>query len=610
MKTYFRILAYHLPLWRFLPQYLVLSLLGILFGLVNFTLLIPLLEVLFQKPELAEAVQRPEFSLSIEYLKSLFDYHFASIAREHGAMGALQFVCAVVGVSVFLASCFRYFAFRLINTVRIRIIRKLRRDVYHNLTQLHVGYFSNERKGDLMSRMANDVQEVEGSLVNSLRSAFKGPLTILVYFGALFYISFKMTLFTLVFLPISGGIIAELTKRLKRHGRDTQTMLGQLLGMIDETLSGIKIIKAFTAETGIRESFERKNADYARVSLKTENKRDLASPLSEFLGVLVMLGIILYGGTLVLDGSFSSETFIAYLVIFSQIISPIKTFSNMLGRVQRGIVSADRLLELLETPTKIKNPVAPLPLKGFTHEVRFENLGFAYNEGQPVLQNINFTLRKGEMIALVGQSGGGKSTLADLLPRFYDPLEGTIRLDGEDIRNYDLGQLRQLMGIVTQEAILFNDTIFRNIAFGKPEATQEEVERAARIANAHDFIREFPQGYQTNIGDGGSKLSGGQRQRLSIARAILKNPPILILDEATSALDSESEQLVQAALQNLMENRTSLVIAHRLSTIRHADRILVLQQGRIVESGKHEELIERNGLYKKLVDMQQVGTEA
>lgn len=606
MKTYFRILSYHLPLWRFLPQYLILSLLGIIFGLVNFTLLIPLLEVLFQKPEVVETVTRPDFALSIEYAKALFDYHFAHIARQYGAMGALQFVCAVVGVSVFLASFFRYFAFRLINTVRVRIVRKLRRDVYQNLTRLHVGYFSNERKGDLMSRMASDMQEVEGSLVNSLRSAFKGPLTIIVYFGALFYISFKMTLFTLVFLPISGGIIAELTKRLKRHGRDTQTMLGELLGMIDETLSGIKIIKAFTAERSIRERFSEKNDAYARVSLKTENKRDLASPLSEFLGVLVMLGIILYGGGLVLEGSFSSETFIAYLVIFSQIISPIKTFSNMLGRVQRGIASADRLLELLETSAKIKNPETPRAVNQFEREVVFENISFAY-ENQPVLQNINLRLRKGEMVALVGPSGGGKSTLADLLPRFHDPVEGQILLDGHDLRTYDLEQLRRLMGIVTQEAILFNDTVFRNIAFGKPDATREEVTRAAEIANAHEFITQLSEGYQTNIGDGGSKLSGGQRQRLSIARAVLKNPPILILDEATSALDSESEKLVQAALQNLMENRTSLVIAHRLSTIRDADRIFVLQQGRIVEAGQHDELVARAGLYRKLVDMQQVG---
>ncbi len=600
-------LSYHKPLWQYLPSYLLLSLMGILFGLINFTLLIPLLEVLFQSDALdATPALVPSRTLDV---KAYFDYYFRSMAYQYGASGALQFVCGVIGVSVFLASFFRYFAFRLINGVRIRIVEKLRGDVYGHLTRLHLGYFTNERKGDLMSRMTNDVQEVENSLVNSLRSAFKGPLTIIVYFLALFYISFKLSIFTFIFLPISGGIIAELTKRLKRHGKQSQDLLGQLLGVVDETLSGIKIIKAFTAEDTIKAHFLDRNQRYARVSLKTENKRDLASPLSEFLGVLVMIGIILYGGSLVLDQELSPETFIAYLAIFSQIIAPIKTFSNMLGQVQRGIASAERLLELLAVRPHIMAPPNPVPLNAFREAVHFERISFAYDE-RKALDNICFTLHKGEVVALVGPSGGGKSTLANLLPRFYDPTQGRILLDGHDIRDYNPQDLRQLMGIVTQDAILFNDTVFKNIAFGKPTATEAEVMAAARVAHAHDFIQDMPEGYQTNIGDGGIKLSGGQRQRLSIARAVLKDPAILILDEATSALDSESEQLVQAALQELMKNRTSLVIAHRLSTIQKADRILVIQEGQIIEQGTHQELLNQNGLYHKLVNMQRVHTLA
>ncbi len=613
MKTYLRVLSYRYPLWQFLPRYLILSLLGVIFGLINFTLFAPLLEVLFRDTEtIAKAMREPPaFSWSVDFVKAYFQYHFSKVAQEHGQMGALRFVCFVIAGSVFLATFFRYSAFRLINNVRVSIIEAIRRDLYDKLLSMHVAYFNNERKGDLISRFSNDVQEVENGLVGSLRQVFKGPLTVLVSFVFLFYISLKMTLFTIIFLPVSGLAIAELTKRLKKHGRHTQHLLGQIMSVMDETLSGIKIVKAFAAEETARKRFKKENENYTYVNRKTENKRDLASPLSEFLGVWVMIGIILFGGSLVIDGELEDATFVTYLIIFSQVISPIKTVSGLIGKVQRGLASAERLFELLELETAIRPPKQPKPLAAFNERIQFEDLSFAYTSDRNVLENINFEIKKGQMIALVGPSGGGKSTLADLLPRFYDPKSGNVKIDGIDLREISIPDIRKQMGVVTQEAILFNDSIFNNIAFGKSDATLEEVTRAARIANAHDFIEAFPEGYQTNIGDRGAKLSGGQRQRISIARAVLKNPPILILDEATSALDSESERLVQDALQNLMESRTSLVIAHRLSTIRDADQILVIQEGRIVERGTHESLLQdkENSVYKKLVEMQQVAVE-
>lgn len=609
MKTYLRILQFAKPYSRFVPLYSIYTFLGIIFGLFNFTLIIPLLNVLFgevgQDEAAAMAMSKPEFALNIEFFKDFFNYYFGQIILQQGREGALLFVCIMVVISVFLANLFRYLAFRIVGELRAHVVRNMRQTVYERVTQLHLGYFSNERKGDLMTRLTVDIQEVENSVVSTLTVVVREPISIIAFFILLFNMSWELTLFSLILLPLSGGIIAGISKRLKRKAQEGQNSLSFILTIIDETLSGMRVVKAFNAEPFILGKFHDQNNRYARIQRSIAHKRDLASPLSEFLGVTVVAGLLLYGGTLVLnqESNLSPSEFITYIILFSQVLVPAKAMSAAFSNIQRGLVSGDRVLQVIDTkPLIVDKPNAKV-LPAFTERIEFKNVGFAYGD-KPVLQDINFNIQKGKTIALVGPSGGGKSTLADLLPRFYDPTAGAILIDGHDIRDYTIRSVRAQMGVVTQESILFNDTIFNNIAFNKTDATEEEVISAAKIANAHEFIVQSEDGYQTVIGDRGGKLSGGQRQRLSIARAILQNPPILILDEATSALDTESEKLVQEALNNLMRNRTSVVIAHRLSTIQHADEILVLQHGRIVERGTHDELLEHSGLYAKLTQMQ------
>ncbi|SFH33793.1 ABC transporter ATP-binding protein [Pontibacter chinhatensis] len=609
MKTYLRILQFAKPYSRFVPLYTLYTFLGIIFGLFNFTLLIPLLDVLFGKvgndEVMAMVATKPVFALNLEFFKDFFYYHFGHVILEQGRQGALMFVCIIIIVSVFLANLFRYLAFRIVGALRAHVVRNMRRTVYERVTELHLGYFSNERKGDLMTRLTVDIQEVESSVVSTLTVVIREPVSIIAFFILLFNMSVELTLFSLILLPLSGGIIAGISKRLKRKAKEGQNSLSFILTIIDETLSGMRVIKAFNAEPFILGKFHDQNNRYARIQCSIANKRDLASPLSEFLGVSVVAGLLLYGGTMVLnnESELGASEFITYIILFSQVLVPAKAMSAAFSNIQRGLVSGDRVLQVVDTEPQIKNKANAKVLPAFRHEIEFRDVAFAYGD-KPVLQDINFSIQKGKTVALVGPSGGGKSTLADLVPRFYDPTSGAILIDGHDIRDYTMESVRAQMGVVTQESILFNDTIFNNIAFNKTDATEEEVIAAAKIANAHEFIINAENGYQTMIGDRGSKLSGGQRQRLSIARAILQNPPILILDEATSALDTESEKLVQEALTNLMKNRTSIVIAHRLSTIQHADEILVLQQGRIVERGNHEELLEHSGLYAKLTQMQ------
>ncbi len=610
MKTYLRILSFAKPYRRYLPQYLLFATLSIVFGLINFTMLIPLFEVLFNQVDESARQQvqsLPNFSFSIPYIRSVFDYYFMQVIAARGKVGALVFVCLIIVVSVFLANLFRYFSGITLAKIRASVIRKLRMRIFDQVSQLHLGYFSNERKGDIMSRITNDVQEVENSVVNTLKVAFKEPATIIGYFLVLFAMSFKLTLFTLIIMPISGTIISELTKRLKKSATQSQESLGRIVNILDETLSGMRIVKAFNARTFVGGKFGKEVGRYADLNVSMARKQELASPVSEFLGVSVVAGILLYGGILVLNNnsSLTASEFIAYIIIFSQILVPAKAISNALSSIQRGLASGERIFRTIDTQPAIQDPPHPRPLDSFTKDIVFDKVSFSY-EKEPVLQRISFIIRKGKTVAIVGPSGGGKSTLADLIPRFYDPDVGTIYLDGIPLTAYKAEDVRKLMGIVTQESILFNDTIFNNIAFGMPHASQAEVVQAATIANAHDFIMNTPEQYQTLVGERGTKLSGGQRQRLSIARAILKNPPILILDEATSALDSESEKLVQEALTNLMQNRTSIVIAHRLSTIQHADEILVVQNGAIIERGRHEDLVEQRGLYSKLTEMQTV----
>ncbi len=610
MKTYLRILSFAKPYRRYIPQYLVYASLSILFGLLNLTLLIPLFEVLFNKVDetaLVEMQNAPDFSLSADYVIKTFNYYFLSIVKTRGKVGALAFVCGIIVLSVFLSNLFRYVSGLTLAKIRASTIQKLRMRIFNQVSRLHLGYFSNERKGDIMSRMTNDVQEVENSVVNSLKVAFRDPATIIGYFAVLLLMSPQLTVFVLLVLVLSGVIISQINKRLKKKATESQESLGRIVGILDEVLSGMRIVKAFNARQLVENTFEKEVNHYARTNVAMARKQELASPTSEFLGVTVVAGILLFGGILVLnnDSSLSASEFITYIIIFSQMLNPARSITNSISSIQRGLASGERIFRIIDTERQIVEKNDALPLPDFEREIRFENISFAY-EDELVLQDINLTLKKGKTIALVGPSGGGKSTLADLLPRFYDPTEGTIYLDDVALDTYQITSLRQHMGIVTQESILFNDTIFNNITFGKPDATEEEVTKAAKIANAHDFIMETPQQYQTEVGERGSKLSGGQRQRISIARAVLKNPAILILDEATSALDSESERLVQEALAHLMQNRTSLVIAHRLSTIQHADEIVVVQQGKIVERGNHLELVEKNGLYRKLTQMQAV----
>jgi ATP-binding cassette, subfamily B, bacterial MsbA len=608
MKTYFRILNFARPFSRFVPQYFLVTILGIAFGLFNFTLLIPLLDVVFGTVGQEEAqamVQKPAFSFSLSFIRDYFNYYFGQVILAYGRLGALQFICLVIVVSVFLSNLFRYLSYRTMAALRAHVVQKMRLSLYERVTQLQLGYFSNERRGDLMSRLTNDVQEVENSVVSTLTVVIREPIAIIAFFVLLFSMSVRLTLFTLILLPLSGAIISGISKRLRKNAVEGQETLGTMLSIIDETLGGMRVIKAFNAQQFVLGKFDFQNRRYANLIRSISHKRDLASPLSEFLGVVVVAGILLYGGSLVLtqESDLSASAFITYIILFSQVLVPAKSMSAAFSNIQRGLVSGERVLQVIDTEPLIRDTPGAKAIPGFHQQIEFRNVSFSYGQDK-VLEDINLTIPKGKTIALVGPSGGGKSTLADLIPRFYDPTAGVISLDGTDLRDCTLHSVRELMGVVTQESILFNDTIYNNIAFNKTDATMDEVVAAARIANAHDFILQQPGGYQAVIGDRGGKLSGGQRQRLSIARAILKNPPILIMDEATSALDTESEKLVQEALTNLMKNRTSIVIAHRLSTIQHADEILVLQQGRIVERGTHESLLLREGLYHKLNKMQ------
>jgi subfamily B ATP-binding cassette protein MsbA len=610
MKTYLRILSYAKPYGEFVPVYVIYAFLSIVFGLLNFTLLKPLFDVIFEQVDpvtLVKYAERPEFTLSIEYFSHLFNYYFLQIAEKYGKLGSLYYVCVIIVVSVFLANLFTYLSGVVLAKVRATVIKRMRMDIFGHVSKLHIGYFSSERKGDLMSKMTNDVQEVENTIVQSLRVVFREPVTIILYFSVLFFMSVKLTLFTILIIPISGAIIGGITRRLKKTAVQSQESLGRIVNILDETLGGMRVIKAFNAERFMRNKFDNETDFYADVNVNMAKKNELASPISQFLGVFVVAGILVYGGGLVLSGDteLGASDFITYIIIFTQVLNPAKEISRAMSSIQRGIASAERIFTVVDTPSQIKNPEKALPLNVFEHSIEVKNVNFAYLD-QLVLKNINFTLSRGKTIALVGPSGGGKSTLADLVPRFYDPSSGEICLDGNNLKSFDLKELRGLMGIVTQESILFNDSVFNNIAFGVENATLDQVKEAATIANAHDFIEKMENGYETSIGERGSKLSGGQRQRISIARAVLKNPPILILDEATSALDSESEHLVQEALTKLMNNRTTLVIAHRLSTIQHADEILVIEGGEIVQRGTHSELNQVKGLYQKLSSIQSV----
>jgi subfamily B ATP-binding cassette protein MsbA len=607
MKIYFRLLSFAKPIEKFAIPYFFFSILGTIFGLLNFTLLIPLLNILFKQETTVSAnATFPEFKFGGDYFIDLFNYGFHYTVMEYGKMGALYFVCIVIVISVFLANLFNYLSSRKMEDLRVHTLLNLRRAVFNKVMMLDMGFFSNQRKGDIMSTITGDVAVIQNSISSTMLVFFKDPITLMGYFVFLFYMSFKLTLFTLLVIPVSGLIISRIVKRLKESASEAQVSLGYMLSYLDEALSGLRIVKAFNATRYTQDKFHEENIRYTNIIRSMARRQEMAQPVSEFLGVSTVAGILLYGGSLVLsnDVGLSAGTFVAYIIIFSQVLRPAKSITNSFSGIQSGIASGERVLKLLDTPILIEEKPNATVLKNFTKHIEFKNVSFAYDQ-KTILKDINFTIPLGQTIALVGPSGGGKSTISDLIPRFYDPQHGSICIDGIDIRDCSIESLRSLMGIVNQEAILFNDTIFNNIAFGKPDATMEEVIQAAKVANAHDFIMATEKGYSTSIGDRGVKLSGGQKQRMSIARAVLKNPPLLLLDEATSALDTESEKLVQDALNNLMKNRTSLVIAHRLSTIQNADNIIVLQNGTIVEQGKHTDLIvTEGGVYNKLTSMQ------
>jgi subfamily B ATP-binding cassette protein MsbA len=579
--------------------------LGVLFNAVYLGLLAPLIDILFEQAVI-EAVPYPEFSFTPEFFKAYFQYHYMNVFISYGPLRALFFICVLIISFVFLSNIFRYLERVTASKLKVDVVKNIRMHIFERISLMHIGFFNDQRKGDLISRFTNDVSEVEGAVVNGLKSVFKEPITLLVFMIILFTISVKLTLFTLVILPITGGVIAEIVRRLKKKAKLSQEAMGRIVNILDETFSGMRVINAFNARNFILRKIDQETTFHKRVNLSISKKNELASPISEFLGVFVVAAILYYGGHLVLGGGeqeLKPSVFLVFLTIYANMIQPAKSFSNGITSLQKGTMSARRIFALTDLEPAIKNKPGAITLDDFKNSIEFENVSFAYDKDH-VLENINLKIAKGKTVALVGPSGGGKSTLADLVPRFYDPSSGAVKLDGVPLTDYDLESLRKVMGVVTQESILFNDTIFNNIAFGMENMAEEDVIHAAKVANAHDFIMQTENGYQTTIGERGAKLSGGQRQRISIARAVLKNPPILILDEATSALDSESEKLVQDALNHLMQNRTSIVIAHRLSTIQHADEIIVVQDGRIVERGKHSDLIHQSGLYKKLNEIQ------
>ena len=570
-------------------------------------LLAPLLDVIFDQKgveEFTEYTTKPDFTLSKDYFVGTFNFYMRESVEAYGKFGSLIYVCIVIIFSFLMSNVFKYLSAIILAKAKAETIKNMRIDIYKSVSKLHVGYFTEQRKGDIISRITNDIQQIENSITHNLKILFREPLTVIVYFWLLIEISPSLTLFTLIMLPFAGGIISEIAKRLKKIAIQSQESLGKQLNILDETISGIRVIKAFNAVGYINRIFSKEVKNYAKIDYGFSKRYELASPVSEILGAVSISGILIYGGDLVLNkGTLDASSFIMFMAVFTQILQPTKAMAGAIAHFQRGIASGERVFEIVDIEPAIENKANPKELEHFEKEIEFKNVSFSYGT-KKVLDNVSFTVEKGKTVALVGPSGGGKSTLANLVPRFYDPDDGEIFIDGISLKDYNYKSVRHHMGIVTQESILFNDSLMNNIAFGLDEINEEDVVKASKIANAHDFIIQEPDGYQRIIGDRGSKLSGGQKQRVTIARALLKNPSILILDEATSALDSESEMLVQDAIYSLMKSRTSIVIAHRLSTIQNADEILVINEGKIVERGTHGELMNHNGIYQKLTAMQ------
>lgn len=611
MKTFFRIINYAPNLVPRLVWFFIFSVLGTIFDVANIALAVPLFMMILTQNKNMENVEipqeLPDFSFSTTYATDVFNFYFSRVISDHGALTALLYVCILVVVSILLKNAFQYVERMIASYMKVDVVKNMRMHIFEKVSLLHIGYFNDQRKGDLISRFTNDVAEVENAVVNSLKFVLKEPIVIICYFIVLFMLSAQLTFFAVLVLSVAGGLLAELIKRLKKRAIQSQESQGRIVNILDETFGGMRIVKAFNARNFILKKIDNETSYHRKVNLSIARKNEAASPVSETVGVLIVAGILYFAGSLVLSdtSSLTSGEVLAFLALFTKLIQPAKNFSNGITSLQKGTVSAQRIFDTIDLEPLIRNKPNPIFLQEFKKDIEFRNVSFAYDR-ELVLKHVNLTVEKGKTIALIGPSGGGKSTLADLVPRFYDPTEGQVLLDGISLDEYEIESLRKQIGVVTQESILFNDTIFNNIAFGMENVKEEAVIHAAKVAHAHEFIVQMENGYQTTIGERGSKLSGGQRQRLSIARAVLKNPSILILDEATSALDSESERLVQDALNALMKNRTSIIIAHRLSTIQHADEIIVIQQGQIIERGKHEDLLGGKGLYRKMIEIQKV----
>lgn len=600
-----RILSYVRKYSAFALLNVFFNALTILFSLFSLVMLIPFLQVLFKESD--PVYIKPVFAFTAEYFLDTLKYYITQSMTTYGDTKTLAIICVAVAVIFMLKNLFRYLALYVLSPVRSGAVRDMRNELYRKILSLPLSYYSKEKKGDLISRMTEDVKEVEVSIMSFLEISVREPLTIIVFLTWMLMLSPALTGFVFLMLLVTVLIIGRVGKRLKRDSGESQTLAGELFSQLEETISGLRIIHAFSAEKYQEDKFAKLNDRHFDKSRSIVTRKELSSPLTEFLAICVVCAVLWYGGNLVLSNQgFKAPTFIHFMALFSQLIAPAKNFSNAYYNIRKGLASAVRIFEVLDAEVVISDRPNAKEIKGFEHSIEYKNVGFVYNnyDNKQILKGINLQITKGKMIALVGQSGAGKTTMVDLLPRFYDVTEGSIMIDGVDVRDYKLREMRQLFGMVSQESILFNDTIFNNIAFGNPNATRDSVMEAARIANAHDFISKLPNGYDTIIGDRGGKLSGGERQRLTIARAVLKDPPILILDEATSSLDSNSERLVQDALTKLMKGRTTIVIAHRLSTIQFADEIIVMQNGQIAERGNHIGLTAKNGIYKKLVDLQ------
>ena len=607
MKEFLQILRRFIPPYKkYLALTVVFNILSAVLNIFSFAALIPILQILFRTEGAGTATELMPWSLDNlkEVLANNADYYVTQLIGDVGATTTLLLIGLFLAFATFLKTGAYFLSSATIIPIRTGVVRDIRNQLYHKITSLPIGFFSEERKGDIIARMTGDVGEIESSIMSSLDMLFKNPILIISYFTALIFISWQLTLFTLVFVPIFGWFMGYVGRKLKRKSIAAQSLWSDTMSQVEETLGGLRIIKAFCAEDKMNKRFDGINTEYRDSIQRVNIRQQMAHPMSEFLGTVLIIIVLWVGGILVLDQQIlSGPTFIYYLVMLYSIINPLKDFSKASYNIPKGLASMERVDKILKAENTIKEPANPKHIASFEHQIEFRHVSFRYGE-QWVLKDINLVIEKGKTVALVGQSGSGKSTLVDLIPRYYDVQEGEVLIDGINIKELGIHDLRQLIGNVNQEAILFNDSFYGNITFGVDSATREQVEQAAHIANAHEFIMQTEHGYDTNIGDRGGRLSGGQRQRVSIARAILKNPPILILDEATSALDTESERLVQDALERLMKTRTTVAIAHRLSTIKNADEICVLHEGEIVERGTHEELLEKGGYYRKLHEMQ------